>query len=544
MAATSGSLFDRHSVQIEEVINKNVDTILPSLDPAWRDTVVTSQGVGPASAIGRDMRILKIYRGGLTGVIEQAQPRGDFVLYGDSTTLLGSAGQTSKLYTQSATRTWPDALEGPAINSYRLGIGMRAMLTNLAMTMGELQAEATPAFIGDVIAPKLKGFAQNLSHTLCNYWYVSQNSGYSLCRFTVVANLADVDAFGEGFWPAALTTAGNQGEVVFRPNNQAIDRFYVGMRVDFVTDNAGVPAAPTSAATRLNRTATNDTVAPAYVTKVDELAGEVTVRLVYPSGGTGNVAQVAAATVVHVVYARSASHASGGTYTGIAGINSWMKFGGSSTADYQLLGDEAEANNIIDVRAHPEFKSFRVTGVGALTEHKLRQYVRRFHAAKHKYGQTIDCLIASDGVWLAYEAQKIGQYTLERTGRLSSLNREGSEDGFKFTFEGKTYNGYTSTYIEDGVVYGLKKGGNNWKRYVPPDPKGVQKFSEADSFVPFNFVVPALTGTASTKWPILTATGQLTEAMQMPGMLRMQLVPDQPTGLKLEGVSTDRVWMS
>ena len=56
--APSGSLFDRHQYQLEELINKNVDTMLPTLDPAWRDTVVTSQGVGPASAIGRDMKIL------------------------------------------------------------------------------------------------------------------------------------------------------------------------------------------------------------------------------------------------------------------------------------------------------------------------------------------------------------------------------------------------------------------------------------------------------------------------------------------------------
>jgi len=72
---STGTLFDTHSLQIEEIINKNVDTILPTLDPAWRDTVVTSQGVGPASAIGRDLRLLKIYRGGLTGVGEQAFPR-------------------------------------------------------------------------------------------------------------------------------------------------------------------------------------------------------------------------------------------------------------------------------------------------------------------------------------------------------------------------------------------------------------------------------------------------------------------------------------
>jgi len=517
MPATTNSLFDRHSKQIEEVINKNVDTILPSLDPAWRDTIVTSQGVGPASAIGRDLKILKLYRGGLTGVIENAKSvaNNDFVLYGDATTQI-----TNKLYLQSATKTWPDALQGPAINSYRLGIGMRAMLTNLAITMGEMQAEATPAFIGDVIAPKLKGFAQNLSHTLCNYWYVSQNTGYRLC---IIKDKGSVS--GSGPW-----------SVTFRPDNYAIDRFYVGQRVD-VLDGANTKnrrnGSTTGGATRENL----------FVSAVDELKGYVTV-----TSTENNLSSVANDDVV--VYANSnvdAYAASGNsTFTGIAGINSWLKFGGGGD-DNKLLGAESDSSNEIDVTVHPEFKSFKVTSVGALTEHKLRQYVRRFHAAKHKYGQMIDCLIASDGVWLAYEAQKIGQYTLERTGRLSSLNREGSEDGFKFTFEGRTYNGYTSTYIEDGVVYGLKKGGNNWKRYVPPDPKGVQKFSEADSFIPFNFVVPALTGTASTKWPILNVSGanaRLTEAMQMPGMLRMQLVPDQPTGLKLEGVSTDRVWMS
>ncbi len=117
MPATSGSLFDRHSKQIEEVINKNVDTILPTLDAAWRDTIVTSQGVGPASAIGRDMHILKLYRGGLTGVIENAAQYNDFVLYGDNTTLLGDntdAGtrNNAKLYRQSATHLLPILLLG------------------------------------------------------------------------------------------------------------------------------------------------------------------------------------------------------------------------------------------------------------------------------------------------------------------------------------------------------------------------------------------------------------------------------------------------
>jgi hypothetical protein len=518
--APTNSLFGRHSQQLEELINKNVDTILPTLDPAWRDTVVTSQGVGPASALGRDMKILKLYRGGLTGVIEQGERYNDFALYGDATTAI-----SAKLYQQTTAQTWPDALQGPAINSYRLGIGMRSMLTNLAVTMGEMQAEATPAFIGDVIAPKLKGFAQNLSHTLCNYWYTSQNLGYSL------------GAFNAGTYNITACATGATATTTFIPSNYAIDRFYVGQRVDFIVATAGVPS--TATADRINSISSGTTRINCFVSAVDELKGAVTVTMVNGSGTNFSAYTTSGVDNVAVCYANSKVQAAN-AFTGIAGINSWLKFGGGSNDNY-LLGAERDTGNEIDVTVHPEFKSFGVSSVGTLTEHKLRQYIRRFHAAKNKYGQTIDCLIASDGVWLSYEAQKIGQYTLERQGKLSNVNNEGSDQGFKFTFEGRTYNGYTSTYIEDGVVYGIKKGGSNWKRYVPPDPKGVQKFSEADSFIPFNFVVPALTGMATTKFPILSG-GLMTEAMQMPGMLRMQLVPDQAAGLRLSGVTTDRVW--
>lgn len=524
--APTNSLFGRHSKQLEELINKNVDTILPTLDPAWRDTVVTSQGVGPASALGRDMKILKLYRGGLTGVIEQGERYNDFALYGDATTAI-----SAKLYQQTTAQTWPDALQGPAINSYRLGIGMRSMLTNLAVTMGEMQAEATPAFIGDVIAPKLKGFAQNLSHTLCNYWYTSQNLGYSL------------GAFNAGTYNITACANNATATTTFIPSNYAIDRFYVGQRVDFIVATAGVPSTATT--DRINSVSSGTIRINCFVSAVDELKGSVTVTMVNSSGSAFSAYTTSGVDNVAVCYANSKVQ-NAQAFTGIAGINSWLKFGDSSGSDSDancLLGAERDTGNAINVNIHPEFKSFGVSSVGTLTEHKLRQYIRRFHAAKNKYGQTIDCLIASDGVWLSYEAQKIGQYTLERQGKLSNVNNEGSDQGFKFTFEGRTYNGYTSTYIEDGVVYGMKKGGSNWKRYVPPDPKGVQKFSEADSFIPFNFVVPALTGMATTKFPILSG-GLMTEAMQMPGMLRMQLVPDQAAGMKLSGVTTDRVWSS
>jgi len=124
---------------------------------------------------------------------------------------------------------------------------------------------------------------------------------------------------------------------------------------------------------------------------------------------------------------------------------------------------------------------------------------------------------------------------------------EGSQEGFSFTMDGRTYKGYTSNYVEDGTVYGIRKGGSNWKRYVPPTPASVTSFDRLDGFIPFNFIAGALTGTGTNKLPIYdTASGggisRVTEGVQMPGMLRMQLVPDQPAGMKLTTVTTDNTF--
>ena len=497
--ASTNSLFNQQSNRIQEILNKNIEVFLPAMDPAWRDTTVTSQGVGQASLIGRDMKILKIYMGSMAGVLEMADGRDNFVLYGDNTI----TNVSDKLQTQGLTNTWPDATDGALARPYRLGIGMKAMVSNLLVTLGEMQAEATPAFIGEILAPKLEGHARLIAHTLCNYWYMSDNSNYSLGSV----------ASRSGSFSTNTT-------ITFTPGQNNIDRYAVGMRVD-IYDSTG--------ATRRNEN--GGTRQSAFVSKVDEVANTVTITVVgFNCFDNGTGARNIVNTDI-VTFANSKGY-------GIAGINSWLKSSGN------LLGADYDSTNAIDVGVHPEFKSFFKSSVGTLTEHKLRQYLRGFHRAKEKYGQYMDCLIASDGVWLNYETQKIGQYNLDRTGKLSSLTNEGSQEGFKFTFDGRTYTGYTSNYIENGTVYGLRKGGANWKKYVPPSPKGTQKFDKAEAFIPFEFVAPAL-GYSTIKVPITKTSGAsgnslLTEGAQMPGMLRMQLVPDQPAGMKLTGVTEDR----
>jgi hypothetical protein len=72
--------------------------------------------------------------------------------------------------------------------------------------------------------------------------------------------------------------------------------------------------------------------------------------------------------------------------------------------------------------------------------------------------------------------------------------------------------------------------------------------SQADAFVPFEFVAGAITGSSTNQLPIYqtASTGGaslVTQASQMPGRIRMQLVPDQVNGMKLTGITEDRIYM-
>jgi hypothetical protein len=434
---------------------------------------------------------------------------------------------------------------------------MRSLVTNLMITLGEKQADATPALIDQVIAPKLTAFARNMAHTLCNYWYLSQNSSYKLCSPTNVV----------------CTSATGSSKITFQPDNFACHRFTRGQRVDIVYVSTGARANENggTGATVAVGAQTRSSRFNLVVESVDPLTNVVV--LVVPisslfavagsgfraSGGTaiGSNDALVASTIegvlTSVVYANTTMDTAGlGTniFTGIAGINSWLKNGAETgTNNTKLLGNEADGTDFIDVAARPEFKSFKydVAG-GALTEYNMKRYLQRVHSAFEPAGNTIDTLIASEGVWSAYESQKIGQYRIDRTNKVSSITNEGSQEGFTFSFEGHTYKGSTSRFVEGGTMYGIKLGGKNWKKYIPPSPAGLSKMSQADAYVPFEFVAGAITGTSTNQLPIYQTgpTGGpslVTQASQMPGRIRMQLVPDQPNGMKLVNIAEDRLYM-
>ena len=559
--ATTGSIFDRQSNRIQEVLNKSLKVFLAGLDPVWRDSVITSQGVGNSGDLGRDLKITKLFMGSLTGVIESGRSFGDQDLYGDATTSIGQL-----MHTQNANQAYPSPLEGPNATAYRLAVPMRSLVTNLMITLGEKQADATPALIDQVIAPKLTAFARNMAHTLCNYWYLSQNESYRLCAI----------AAGSCFTRSVASSTGPTGtgtsayfNIRFEPSNFACHRFTRGQRVDIIWSDDGARSNDSASAVASQ---TRSTRRQLIVENVDALTNQVTLvctvnpNTFFADGGSaiGGTTSTGAFTRdsdttklegAYIVYANSTmngSNVGSNTFVGIAGINSWLK-NGNETAGTKLLGAEADSSDFIDVNERPEFKSFKYdVGSSVLTEYNLKRYLQRVHSAFEPLGNTIDTLIASEGVWSAYESQKIGQHRIDRTSKVASITNEGQAEGFTFNFEGRTYKGSTSRYVEAGTMYGIKLGGKNWKKYVPPSPAGLSKMSQADAYVPFEFVAGAITGTSTNQLPVfLTNIGTagtnqanlVTQASQMPGRIRMQLVPDQVNGMKLVNIAEDRVYM-
>jgi len=524
MAAPVGSIFNTHSVRIEEILSKAIAMQLMTQDPVWRDTVVSNQGVGSVDEMGRDHLIVKLFSGGVTGVIEAGGPGADFTLYGDNS----NTGLGAKLFTQGISKMFPDPIGGMNQATYRLGVPMRSMVTNIMATLGEMQAEANAGFIGETVAPKLLGFSNNLSQSLCNYWWTSQASNYALTTIgTAATTLLDTN-----------TTI----EIDLQKSNYAVNRFVVGMRVQvYSAAHALVTTASLGANTVFVVVATKPLLGKIWLKAVDGLAitDFTATDYIVPAGSKGSAI---------TPYSESPY------FTGIAGINSWMKFGDTNgstdNATNCLLGAERVGTaygftHNVNVNVHPEHASMYVDMGGLpLTEHTLRKILRRWHVAKMPYGQSIDCLVASEGVWMAYEAERISRQWYDRTGKLASVNHEGSEEGMTFSFDGRTYEGYWSAWCENATVFGYKRK-NNWKRYSPRDINNVKKFDKAESWNPFRFVAPALTGQQSIWMPISQIQNgrtMVTEALQAPGYLRMQLVPDQPAGLKIANVAEDRLY--
>lgn len=573
MAVPTGTFFGQESLRIEEKINRTMENLLPSMCPVWRQHFVTSKNVKTPNGLGRDLKTIHTFQTGLAGVIRPGINNADLALYGDSDNNANNLG--NRLRRQTQARSYPSALDGAVPKTFDLGINMNSMEANLPISLAELQADNMEAVIGQVIAPKIAGFARNMAQFVCNSWFLDEDDNFELAALPADVS-AEVGASSNIYF-SQTDSSGSVWDLMHivlsgYSSGKSLDRFVTGQRVEIWNANRTLQAT----------TASNTTVF--FVHSVDELEGRIT--LVASDGSTlasdattgtiddgssnlfhstatfdggsicyeGMDADANASNVLTGSESIGKGSAAGGSagFANFFSVFSWLKGSGN------LMGGQADSK-AIDVDEHPEFKSLIIDQQNQdMTENRLLQIMTRFHTAKAKYGQTVDTLYATDGVWTAYrESMLPGREYYDRTGRVASLMNQGADGTFaanvnadasiKIEANGQSISGYTTNMLKSGQIIGIKQGGANWNCYIPPSRKGTSSFSQAEPFLPFQFIANALGG-RDNMFPIFDtdAAGRTvpTEWAQMPGDIRMQLVPNQPAGIRINNVGESRLWAS
>jgi len=523
---SSGSMLHKlRSSSIEEVLSKNVDSFIPAMDKFGKNMISNSKGEVPVQQLGRDYLYISHFQPAMaSGRLTPTSNRNDSWLFGENTSRFG--GTNGRLFRQNTVNTLPQS-DGVNPLPIRFAIGLRGIEGSMQFTYDELQLAANDAVLGPtMMANKMKGYGRTLAQFYINAWYTDPYSNYKLV--------------GLGAFTSSYTIDATNRQITFTPPEKQYDRLQSGMAVDIFNGT-----------TRVNTYGGNRV--RVVVDSVDAMYGKV-ILSIEPS-----TTVIADTTAFNAIFNSTTIGESGylvdpgnydstnNVFNGIAGMNAWIKKGDGSgltnTAANCLLGDDrvdqGAFGGVVNVNAHPEFKSLIQSVGDTMTEHKFRLILDQWYRHHGKYGHYLDTAVWSVGALRAYEQTKVGQIRLEHSA-TGQLNGEGAASGLKFTHDGRTYDFQTSNAIDAGQCYVIRAGGGNVKRIVPPYAAGTKTapFGDEGVGLPIRLVMPALTGSNTTL--ARNASGQPLAATEMPFFSYMQWKWAQPASIKLTDITEDR----
>lgn len=511
-----GTLFDKYRTVFEEILTAGGNMNLVMSDKLWANVLAPAHSAYPSSAIGRDFLIKLEYMPKiLTGVVEDGDFRNDFGLYG------GDGWQTfgDNTLRQSPSTSFPSAMDSPYPRPHSFTIGLATINTNLPLSMGMLMADAMNPVVGKAVAMHLQGFTENLAKRAANSWYLNGANNYRLSQMG--------PSTGDGAYVIGNSTART---ITFYPPDHTSARYDPGQLVDIFNGT-----------TRVNELAGERI--RLIVDKVDEISNRVVIK-VDPNTNilsNANYDLLFTTTTIgesgYVVYMNS-YNAAASRFKQVFGYNDWMKSSGN------LLGTNA-IGNTIDVDTHPQFKTiYKSMGGASLSEHDMRMILDMFDRSTRRFGHMLDTLWTTQGVIRAWEYTKIGRETLDRTGRLSSLQNEGSQEGVKFHHGGRTYDLLTTEMEGYGRLVGIRKAGNLKIAEPPPIPGATLGGGMAPPGMRLQLVAPILSGTSSIRMPVRQGgTGDLQDMAEIPGTMAMQRIFDvQPAGLIVDNIDEKKIF--
>lgn len=525
---SSGSMLHKlRSSSIEEILAKQVDTMIPALDEFGKSMVQNSKGEIPVANLGRDYLYISHFQPAqASGLLRPTSAKNDAYLFGETAQRYG--GANGRMFRQTVTNTLPQPDDTQPL-PIRFAIGLRGIEGAMQFTWDELQLAANSAVLGPtMIANKMKGHARTVAQFYINAWWTDPAENYKLT------------ALGASTGSSAYSLDSTNRLITFTPVGKEYDRLMPGQPVDIFPS--------TSSTARVNQYGGNRV--RVVVSSVDAMYGKVVLAVEPSTAALPSFTDIFNTTTIGetaILVEPGNYDAANAAFNGIAGANAWIKQGDSSGATNTdancLLGadrvEQGTFGGAVNVNTHPEFKSL-IKDIGdTMTEHKFRLILDQFYRHHGKYGNTVDTAVWSVGALRGYEQTKTGQVRLEHsaTGQLSG---EGAADALTFKHDGRTYKFKTSNSITAGQCYIVKASGGNMQRILPPYAAGAKSapFGDEGLGLPIRLMLPALTGNNTVLSQ--NASGQHLAATSMPYLCYMQWKWKQPASIKLTGITEDR----
>jgi hypothetical protein len=510
-------IYDVLENQIPILLNQAVMNLEPKMTVLFR-TMVSSEGMSN-DPMSRNWSVRKLVKGSMAGVIQADDTPNVDTIYG--ATVAGPA----RMYANNGVLSeYPDPTLGVAGRTATMTFPIRAFRGSFELTLGEIRHDTLPALVGQIVADKVEGVAQQAVYQRAAHVWADDEYGL-IGTLAAAPSAATTGSQNSAFTAAAAgtyTSAQGQTTWYVKLSNDMVNRFAPGMIISMTdpSDSAVVDG--------------SGNVLPFYVKWVDRLTDRMAVFTYGDYSAATGVGWLSAGRFkLNKLYTYKANP-NGTTSRSVDGVNAWLKQGYDS-------GGVNYATSIygLTFADWPEMQSFTYEDSGNLTEEKLGRYMDRLTKAAIPHGFSIDTLVMNSATFRPYANQKIGYSMIPRTGSPINLGGEGVSEGFAYHHNGRTYTIMTDEFVADGQLYGLKIK-NNIKRYVPPRTPGAGSQAGMPAYLPIEFVNPLLGGSSIFDQK-RGVNNIVTEMKYAPFDYRMNVIPDQLFGMKITGLSTNKL---
>jgi len=436
---------------VREELPSTIYESLPEIAPQYKYIEQTSMGV-QRSGVGRDWVVEHLFGGGVAGMIQSADPRGPSIY--DNT-----YSPQSKFLDTSGLSIFPTATYGAHTTSILRQLSLHLNTGNFSIPITWIQGDALDASQISLVTREIKAVGEMRAQMEALSFFMPQNNA--------LAQIESLDSTGiaSGYFTFKV-----------KPGTGRTSYFRPGMLVDIVADSSGPCLGTDTDGTDIkNYTYTTPIYMQCVVASVDYIGGTIRIASANPSltfsaGTSDTTITVAIADGDWITWALSTSFATARQMK-TWGLEDWIKSGVDATATRYIMGGASSSDQGLDLVTWPQFKSQVVAVNGPLTDTVMNGYIGGYLDAYP--GASLDTIITTMGVTLKYLEQPQlynNRMFFDRQGK--ALDVKGGWEDVNYSFNGRVFRWMVSPMCISGYLYGLKLGGGNIKRYVPPKASG------------------------------------------------------------------------